>query len=267
MLASLRNPRVKDVVKLRNRRYRDRQRRFVVEGRRELACAQDAGFPVQTVYYCEAFHSDPGDGGEAQLLHRFAAAGSECVATSQAVFEKMSYRRSPDGLLGVAAMPSLALDGLALGQRDGNALWLVAAGVEKPGNLGAMLRCVDAVGGNGLLLADPVADVFNPNVVRASVGALFAVAVAVASAADIRAWLNGRGVRVFAASPDAATIYTEPAYDGDVAFVVGSESKGLNADWLAHGKAVRIPMFGRVDSINAATAAAVLLFEARRRHE
>lgn len=266
MLASLRNPRVKEVVKLRNRRHRDRQRRFVVEGQRELACALDADFPLQTIYHCAAFHGQ-GERGEAQLLRGLAAAGSDCVATSQAVFEKMSYRRSPDGLLGVAAMPSLAIEQLELGQRDGPALWLVAAGIEKPGNLGAMLRCVDAVGGSGLLLADPVADVFNPNVVRASVGALFAVAVAVASAAEVRTWLNRRGVRLFAASPDAPTSYTEPAYDGDVAFVVGSESQGLDADWLAHGDAVRIPMSGQVDSINAATAAAVLLFEARRQHE
>lgn len=267
MLASLRNPRVKDVVKLRNRRYRDRQRRFVVEGRRELACALSANFPVQTVYHCAAFHGPEDESREAQLLRDFAAVGSDCVATSQAVFEKMSYRRSPDGLLGVAAMPLLALEQLEPAQRDGPALWLVATGIEKPGNLGAMLRCVDAVGGSGLLLADPVADVFNPNVVRASVGALFAVAVAVASAAQVRAWLNARGVRLFAASPDAATCYTEPAYAGDVAFVVGGESQGLDADWLAHGDAVRIPMSGRVDSINASTAAAVLLFEARRQHE
>ena len=264
MLASLRNPRVKDVVRLRNRRHRDREGRFLVEGRRELARAWDAGFPVQTIYYCEAFRSGAGEGGEAQLLRRFAEVGTQCEATSRAVFEKMSYRQSPDGLLGVAAMPSLALDEMPLPEARERSLWLVADGIEKPGNLGAMLRCVAAVGGSGLLLADPVADVFNPNVVRASVGTVFSVAIAAAPAAAVRAWLDDRCARVFAASAGAAMEYTDAAYRGETAFVVGSESRGLDADWLEHGAAVRIPMAGRVDSINAATAAAVLLFEARR---
>ena len=145
-----------------------------------------------------------------------------------------------------------------------DALWLVAASVEKPGNLGAMLRTADAAGAAGVLVADAATDPFNPNVVRASVGTLFSVPLAVASAEDVRAWLATHGIRVVATSPDAPSDYATADLTGPVAIVVGGEHGGLGADWLGAGETVRIPMAGQADSINAAMAAAVLLFEARR---
>ena len=264
MLTSLRNPRVKDVVRLRNRRYRDSERRFVIEGRRELACAIAAGFPVQTVFHCEDFYADK---NERQLIERLATAGATCEATSSAVFERLSYRHTPDGVIGVAAMPALDLAALPPAPRansgDGS-LWLVVTAIEKPGNLGAMLRSADAAGATGVLLADPVVDVFNPNVIRASVGTLFNVPLAVANDAAARRWLDERGIRVYVSSPDAAELYTSRDLSGDVALVVGSESAGLDDRWLTIYQGLRIPMAGRGDSLNAATAAALLLFEARR---
>ena len=262
MLSSVHNARVKDVVRLRDRRHRRRAGRFLIEGRRELGRAADAGFPLLALYHCPAFHAGR---GEVELARRFQAAGAACEETSAAVFEKMSYRRTPDGLLGVAATPPLSLDALpASSEKAGPALWLVAVGIEKPGNLGAMLRSVDAVGGSGLLVADPVADVFNPNAVRASLGALFCVPTAAATGDAVGQWLRQRGIRMVGASPRAATPYTAADLRGDVALVVGSESAGLNAPWLADAAPASIPMAGRVDSLNAATAAALLLFEARR---
>ena len=277
MLSSVHNARVKDVVRLRDRRHRRRAGRFLIEGRRELDRAADAGFPLLALYHCPAFHAGR---GEAELVRRFAAAGAACEETSAAVFEKMSYRRTPDGLIGVAATPSLSLDALpassgpvpsgpvpsgpASSRKAEPALWLVAVGIEKPGNLGAMLRSVDAGGASGLLVADPVADVFNPNAVRASLGALFCVPTAAAAGGAIGQWLRQRGIRMVGASPQATTPYTAADLRGDVALVVGSESAGLNAPWLANAAWVSIPMAGRVDSLNTATAAALLLFEARR---
>ena len=259
MLTSLGNSRVKDVVKLRNRRHRDREGRFVIEGCREVARAIDAGFDVATVYYCEALHA--GRGADA-LLKRFAAAGVSCQATSRPVFEKMSYRQHPDGLLAVAPTPPLELADLAV---PANALLLVVAAIEKPGNLGAMLRAADASGADAVLVADPATDVFNPNVVRASVGTLFGLPLAVASAPAVRAWLNARGTCVVAASPSAETPYTAANLCGEVAIVVGSEHDGLDSEWLDAGyENARIPMAGHADSMNAAMTAAVLLFEARR---
>ena len=259
MLTSFRNPRVKDVVKLRNRRQRDRQGRFVIEGQRELACASDGGLTPEAVYYCEDLYDDS---GARDLLARVAETGLDCQQTSRAVFEKMSYRHTPDGLLGVAATPDLSLDRLP---QPENALWLVAATIEKPGNLGAMLRGADAAGCAGVLVADPATDVFNPNVVRASIGTLFNVPVAVGKADEVREWLEMHRVSIVAARPDADVDYTQADLRGNLAIVVGSEHEGLGSAWSQPGcKAVRIPMAGRADSVNAAVAAAVLLFEARR---
>lgn len=257
MLTSVRNPRVKEAVKLRNRRQRDRQRRFVIEGVRELACATDAGFALESLYYCDELLTDP----EGRNVVDRVSASVDCQATSRAVFERMSYRHTPDGVLGVAPIPNLELGGLP-GVDDG--LWLIAVSIEKPGNLGAMLRSADAAGAAGVVVADPTADVFNPNVVRASIGTLFSVPVAVAGADDVRGWLEARGIRAVVACPEGHVEYSETDLRGAVAIVVGSEHKGLDAAWSASGRVVRIPLYGHADSINAAMAATVLLYEARR---
>ncbi len=265
MLTSLRNPRVREVVRLRNRRRRQRDGRFVIEGWRELRCAAEAGFPIGSLFFCPELPA----GADAVLIRRFAEAGAECEETSRAVFERMSYRRSPDGLLAVAGTPDIGLDALAAGCAEPRAaLWLVAAAIEVPGNLGAMLRSADAVGADGVLVADPKIDLFNPNVVRASIGALFSVPVAVAEAEAARAWLRAQGVCVVVADPTADTLWANANLAGALAIVIGSESAGVDDDWRrAADQTVRLPMAGRADSLNAASVAAVLLFEARRQRD
>ena len=259
MLSSVHNPRVKDVVRLRNRRHRDRSRRFVVEGLREITRALDAGVPLEVLYYCDELLAR--DRGQ-RILDHLAGTDTACQPTSPAVFERMSYRHNPDGVLAVAPMPDLELDRLPT-MRD--AVWLIAAGIEKPGNLGAMLRSADAAGAAGVVAADPATDVFNPNVVRASLGTLFTVPVAVGTASGVRGWLEARRIGAVLARPDAQLEYTEADLRGAVAFVVGSEHGGLGGEWSMSGsRAVRIPMRGRGDSLNAAMAATVLLFEAHR---
>ena len=258
MLTSLGNARVKRAVKLRARHHRDRERRFVIEGFRELDAASHAGFPVQEVFYCEQHFAAR---GEQDLVRRLRDTGAVCEATNAAVFAKLSYRRTPDGLLAVAATPELALDRLDVPQ---GSLWLAATNIEKPGNLGAMLRTADAAGASGVLVADPATDPFNPNVVRASVGTLFSVPLAVGRSAEVRAWLAEHAIRVVATSPTATADYAEADLTGAVAIVVGGERDGLGAEWCADAQTVRIPMSGQADSINAAMTAAVLLFEASR---
>ena len=161
----------------------------------------------------------------------------------------------------MAATPELALDRLDVPQ---GSLWLVATNIEKPGNLGAMLRTADAAGASGVLVADPATDPFNPNVVRASVGTLFSVPLAAGRSAEVRAWLAEHAIRVVATSPAATADYAEADLTGAVAIVVGGERDGLGAEWSADAQTVRIPMSGQADSINAAMTAAVLLFEASR---
>ena len=258
MLTSPTNVRVKRVVKLRSRRHRDRECRFVIEGFRELESAWRVGFPVEEVFYCEQHFAAR---GERELIVGLRETGAVCEATNAAVFAKLSYRHTPDGLLAVAATPEVTLNRLDVPE---SSLWLVAANIEKPGNLGAMLRTADAAGVSGVLVADPATDPFNPNVVRASVGTFFSVPLAVASAAEVRAWLAEHGIRVVAASPSATSDYAEADLCGPLAIVVGGEHDGLDAEWIAGAEGVRIPMAGRADSVNAAMTAAVLLFEATR---
>ena len=257
MLKSTANRRVQRVVKLHRRRQRDLERCFVVEGCRELRCAVEAGWPIETVFHCGFFFAER---GERELLGRLAERDIPCEAASPLVFRKMSYRRAPDGLLGVAQTPDCSLSRLTRGT---DPLWLVAAGIEKPGNLGAMLRSADAAGASGAIVADGVTDPFNPNAVRASVGALFSVPLGIASAEETRTWLDEQGIPMFAATPQAATNYTSAALTGPAAIVVGAEHAGLDAAWLQR-RTVGIPMAGAADSLNAATVAALLLFEARR---
>lgn len=258
MITSLQNPRVKALVKLRNRRVRDREDAFLVEGYRELRRALTWRDRWQAVYFCSSLYL--GD-NEPDLLAGVPET-VPAVEVSEAVFRKISYRDRPEGLLAVLSRPTLSLNNLRLGPSP---LVLVVEGAEKPGNLGAMLRTAEAAGVDAVLAVDSTTDVFNPNVVRASLGSLFTLPVAVTTGGDALRWLRHREVRVVAASPDAEGLCWESDLKGPVALAIGPEQYGLSERWVtAADLRVRIPMSGTVDSLNAAAAAAVLLFEAGR---
>jgi len=258
LISSLQNPQVKQVVRLRDRRERDRERLMLVEGAEELALALESGARPQMVYVCpELFAPGP----PPLTVERVAALGP-VVEVTRPVFEKIAYRDGPDGWL--AVFPSLGrrLEDLAPGPLP---LLLVAEAVEKPGNLGAMLRSADAAGVDGVIVCDPATDLNNPNVVRSSKGTLFSVPVVEAGTAETLAWLRSRQIAVVAATPQAPLDYTQADLHGAVAVVVGTEKEGLTSAWMAAADvAVRIPMRGRVNSLNVATAAALLLYEAAR---
>ncbi len=250
-LESTKNPRVREVAKLRSRRHRDRLERFVIEGRTEVARAIALGVAIDTLYLADGIDFDPVP---------MKRADHETVRVDLKVFERMAYRENPDGVLAVA--PTYATDLERFVELPAG-IWLVAVGIEKPGNLGAMLRTADAAGVSGLIVADGVTDLFNPNVVRASLGAVFSVPVAVCSGESARAFLGSRGTQLVATSPEAVNDYDRVSYGADVALVVGPEHAGLDERWLS-GTAVRIPMAGIVDSLNASVSAAIVLFEVRR---
>jgi len=253
------NPRIKAVVRLRDRAERDTTGRFVIEGYRELARATAAGVRIETLLVCPDLYL--GD-NEPDLADRIRAAGAEVLDVSEAAFRKASYRDRPEGLLAVAERFATDLDRIPL---TGAPLLLVAEGIEKPGNLGTMLRTADAAGATGVIVADPTTDPFNPNVVRASLGTLFTVPLAVSSSAAVIAHLRASGVRLLAATPAGAIAHFAADMTGPVALVIGSEQYGLTPLWLdAADQAVVIPMPGSVDSLNAAMAAGILLFEAVR---
>lgn len=258
-ITSAANPAVKRLVKLRSRRRRDQEGVFIIEGYRELAKAAAVNLAVDELYVCEELFLGA---NEPALAARIEASGARLRRLAPAPFRKAAYRDRPEGLLAVAPQFDTSLSRLEL---PADPLLLVAEAIEKPGNLGNMLRTADAAGAAAVVAADPAADPFNPNAVRASLGSLFTVPLAVCTSAEAMAWLESRGVRPVAASPAAASPLWEADLTGPAAVAVGSEQYGLSEPWLdGRFSAVRIPMSGAADSLNAAAAAAVLLFEAVR---
>jgi RNA methyltransferase, TrmH family len=259
MITSPTNERIKDLVRLRSRRHRDRTGRFLVEGYREIGRALEASVAIERLFTCPALFLG---GNEPGLVDRARTSGAEIVEVAEAPFRKVSYRERPEGLLAEAARFDTELTGIDFGQE---ALALVAQSIEKPGNLGTMLRTAAAAGASGVVVADPTTDPFNPNVVRASLGHLFTVPLAVAGTPETIAHLRSKGITIVATTPDASDPHYDADLTGPIALVVGSEQYGLSDEWLdAADRRVVIPMPGPADSLNAATAAAIVLFEAVR---
>lgn len=261
-LTSTANPRVKSMVRLRTRRARDAAGVTLIEGHDELALALDAGVRPTELYWCPDLVR-PGD-----LLDRARAAGARTVSVSREVFARIAYRESPDGWLAVAPAPGRPLDDLDLRP---DALVLVAEDVEKPGNVGAMLRTAEACGVDAVVTATGEGagtDFANPNVVRASKGTVFAVPVSTGSSEQVLDWLGRRGLRVVVTTPDGTTPLPAADLTGPTALVIGTEATGVTDRWLERAdETVVIPMRGTVNSLNASIAAAVALYEATRQRE
>lgn len=257
VITSAANPRVKRLIRLRHRRERDRTGTFLIEGYRELRRALQAGVDIVELYFCPELFLVGNEWGVVR-------AAPHTVQLSEAAFRRVSMRDGPEGLVAVGRRPAARLEGIIVGAAP---LVLVAVGIQKPGNLGAMLRTASAVGVDAVIIADPSTDVVGPHVVRASLGALFLLRVAECASADALNWLRARNISVVATSPDPpATPHWEADLTGATAIVVGSEQRGLPPRWLdaAHQRAL-IEMPGRgADSLNAAAATAVVLYEALR---
>jgi TrmH family RNA methyltransferase len=257
-ITSLANPRIKQLVALRRRRERDQAAVILVEGQAEVELALAAGVRPQALYYCAELACPAG----LHVVADAAAAGADVIRVSKPVFAKISYREGPDGWLAVVPAMQTSLSHLDLGP---DPLVLVCAGLEKPGNLGAILRTADAAGVAAVIAADPVTDWGNPNVVRASKGTVFSVPVASGTGAEVLDWIAARAMRIVAAAPDARQVVTEADMTGPTVIAVGAEQAGLPAQWLDRADLrVRIPMFGRADSLNVSTSAAIITYEAVR---
>jgi len=246
------NRRIIDTARLKKRRERTATGRFLIEGTREVQRAFEAGASIDEIFLCP----DLAPVATVDLGERLAGAGAQMTTVSSTAFEKLSMRQNPDGIVAVAPTWEPSLNAL---DRD---LVLVAEAIEKPGNLGAMFRTADAVGST-LLIAHPTVDPFNPNVVRASQGALFSVPFAMADTASAVRWADEHGP-VFVATPDATADYWTVDLSGPVSIVIGSEHAGVSDGWIDRGTSIRIPMAGRADSLNASVSAAIVLYEAVR---
>ena len=258
VITSTKNPRVRAAADLRERPARDSAGLTLVDGTRELARALAGGARLVDVFADEDRLS-PG-GRETVELAR--AAGATVIPVSPAVLDRLAYGDRSEGVVATVAIPDLSLAGLSL---PVDPLVVVLEAVEKPGNLGAVLRSADGAGADAVIAADPRTDLFNPNAIRASLGTIFTVPVAAGTSAEVRASLVAAGVRIVAARVDGAVSYTEVDLRGPVALVLGSEADGLTGTWAGDGvTAVSLPMLGIADSLNVSIAAAVLLYEARR---
>jgi len=261
-ITSLHNERVQHALRLRERRQRDRDGLFLIEGYRELRRALEGGWRPRTLFYCRDVFLGA---NEDAVIEQCRMAGADLLDCSVAVFQKLSYRDRPDGLLAVAPQQRRGLSDLRLPSQP---LLLVMEQVEKPGNLGTMLRSADAGGVHAVIVCDPRTDIFNPNAVRASVGALFLLPVVEARSTEAIAWLHKHDIRILATTPAG----DKPHYGCDMtnglAIVVGAEQYGLSEDWLRQAdERVVIPMHGRCDSLNVSAAATILIFEAMRQRQ
>jgi len=258
-ITSTQNPRIKDLAKLREGKHRRRTGCYVVEGLRELERALAGGVKLTALHVCEEHWL--GDEYPALAAKIAAIAGVETFSLSAAAYEKCSNRENPDGLLALAKMEKNALADLKL---TDNPFLLLIEHVEKPGNLGTLLRSADAAGADAVIVTDPVTDLFSPQAIRASQGSIFALPTVFATNTEAKAFFVKHGIHPFAATPHTDRILWNLDLRQPAALLLGSESDGLSPFWMDDPGTLRakIPMSGRsADSLNVSAAAAIFLFE------
>jgi RNA methyltransferase, TrmH family len=254
IIVSTANPRIKNVLKLKEKTSeRKVQGVMVVEGEREIRSAIRNGWVVKTLFVCESiFHKKNKD-----LLQGI----NHLVKVSREVFEKIAYRENSDGLLALIFPKQLRLHDLQL---SANPLLVILEAVEKPGNLGAVLRTADGAGADAVIVCDPKTDIYNPNVIRSAIGCIFSKQVVIASTDEVLLFLKEKNIKPYSAALSGKVHYTSANFNKPCAIVLGTEADGLSQKWLLEGEPIKIPMLGQVDSLNVSASCAVMLYEAVR---
>lgn len=252
-ITSAQNPKLKTLLALQEKsRLRREMGLFVVEGRRELEHCAAAGFEVETVFYCPE-------------ICGFVPDYKHIVDVPRYIYEKIAYRGGTEGIIAEVRARELRLEELRLSSHP---LIVVLEGVEKPGNLGAVLRSADAAGADAVVICDALTDLYNPNLIRASIGAVFTVPVVCTSSEEAIRWLKANNIRIFTAQLQDSALYYDADMTRGTAIAIGTESTGLTDGWREAADAhIRIPMLGRLDSLNASVSAAILLYEAVRQRK
>ena len=257
MITSVQNTAIKNIVKLSKNKERKEQQLFVIEGARELSLALQSGYEIVAVYVCRTLFMKT---CYPDVLN--AVPENAVFDISPAVFGKIAYREDSDGVVALAKPKSHTLNSIQLSK---NPFVIILEAVEKPGNLGAILRTADAAAVDAVIVCDPQTDLYNPNVIRSSVGGLFTVQTAVCTSEEAVVWLNGREITSYAAELQAAEWYQNVDFRTPSAIVLGTEADGLTNFWLKNAKKrIKIPMRGKIDSLNVSVSAAVITFEAMR---
>lgn len=260
LVTSFQNPEVKTAYRLKNKRQRDLTDTFFIEGFRELSRAVQGKITIEKLFFSpEHFLKDQ----ESSLIEQIAKMGAELIQCSKAVFEKLSLRDRPDGLIAVAKQRHLKIQDLEnIIKKKQNPFLLIAESIEKPGNLGTILRSCDAVQVDAAIICDQCTDIYNPNVIRSSIGTLFTQKVIECTTKDLLGCLLKSRIQIVAATPHAKKEYTQVDLAKKVAIVVGSEQYGLSKSWMEKCNIqVKIPMLGAVDSLNVSAATTLLLYE------
>lgn len=259
-ISSVQNQLIKNLLQLKNKsKLRKDNKSFLIEGKRELSLAIKGGYTIKTLLFYPDLFSET----EAKSFSHY---GIEVIEISKEVFQKLAHRDSTEGVLALAECKTHALPDLNLSAS--NPLLLVAEAPEKPGNIGALLRTADAANVDAVIIANPKTDLYNPNIIRSSVGCVFTNQIATGTTAEVIAFLKNHNISIYCASLQSANNYTEIDFTQAAAIVVGTEDAGLSHDWTnASTQNIIIPMQGHIDSMNVSVAAGILLFEAKRQRK
>ena len=257
-LTSAQNPKIKNLLLLQEKsKARREQGLFVVEGRRELEHCLEAGYTVRTVFVCPEIAGD--------ITEEAVENSPAVIEITPELYRKVAYREGTEGIIAEVECKELGLNELELPEKP---LIVVLEAVEKPGNLGAVLRSADAACASAVIVCDPLTDLYNPNLIRASIGAIFTVPTVAATSADAIAFLKERGIQILTAQLQDSSLYYDLDMTRGTAIVMGTESTGLTDVWRKAADAhIRIPMLGRLDSLNVSVSASILLFEAVRQRQ
>ncbi|QCX38781.1 RNA methyltransferase [Aureibaculum algae] len=256
-ITSINNSFIKEIVQLQSKsRVRKNTGRFVIEGKREISLAIKGNYKVLQLLYCDEIYTDSN-------LDDFQ---TEIIKISKEVYQKIAQRDSTEGIIAIAASKNFSLTSLNLTSK--NPLILVAEAPEKPGNIGALLRTADAAHVDAVLIANPKTDMFNPNIIRSSVGCVFTNQIATGTTAEIITYLKENNITIYCAALTASKSYEKVDYSEASAIVVGTEATGLSEEWLNNStQNIIIPMQGQIDSLNVSVSAAILIFEAKRQRK
>ena len=262
VITSMHNPKVKQLVALQQKSSTRRQTGlFVVEGRREIMHALKAGYIMESVFLCPSLM------GTGEEVDEIINHSRHCVVyeVSEPVYAKIAYRGTTEGVLAVLKVRHTSLEDLLLGEQP---LLIVLEAVEKPGNLGAVLRSADAAKADAVVVCDPLTDIYNPNLIRSSIGAVFTVPCVACTSEECISFLKHNGIRILTAQLQDSKLYYDTDMRNATAIVMGTESTGLTNIWRDAADAhIRIPMLGQLDSLNVSVSAAILLFEAVRQRQ
>ena len=261
-ITSIQNPLIKEIIQLQEKsRVRKNKGLFIIEGTREISLAIKGKYEIKTLLFCDEIISLI----DLKTLTKDIQ-NVEIIEINKDVYQKISHRKTTEGIIGISKIKKLVLNNLKFKK---NPLILIAEAPEKPGNIGALLRTADAANLDAVLIANPKTDMFNPNIIRSSVGCVFTNQIATGTTDEILTFLDQNSVKIYAAALDSKSEnYTQINFEGPTAIVVGTEAIGLSDPWLNKStKKIIIPMEGEIDSLNVSVSAAILIFEAKRQRK